>query len=88
VGADDAVSAGRHAWVARRKPKGASSKTRGGRLVIQHAKMGHMGSKAKVFFSHAGVYKLKTRAGEDYPNMDGMKTIGKDNDLRITVLVH
>jgi plastocyanin len=63
-------------------------KTSGPALKIQHAKMGHMSATAKVVFSHAGVYKLRTRAGEDYPGMDGMKTIGEDNVLRLTVIVH
>ena len=39
----------------------------------------------KVTFSKAGVYKLTTKPGEDY--MKGMKTIGEDNVLRLTVKV-
>jgi hypothetical protein len=49
--------------------------------------MGHMSATATVVFRHAGVYKLKTKAGEDYPGMQGMKTIGEDNVLRLTVIV-
>jgi plastocyanin len=49
--------------------------------------MSHMSATVKVAFSKAGVYKLTTNAGEDYPNMSGMKTIGEDNVLRLTVRV-
>jgi plastocyanin len=49
--------------------------------------MNHMGAKARIVFAKAGVYKFKTVAGEDYPGMDGMKTIGEDNVLRLTVTV-
>ena len=62
-------------------------KTSGPAVAIRHARMGHMSATAKVVFTHAGVYKFKTRAGEDYPGMDGMKTIGEDNILRLTVKV-
>jgi hypothetical protein len=34
-----------------------------------------------------GVYHLGTIAGEDYPAMVGMKTIGKDNVLTLTIVV-
>jgi plastocyanin len=47
--------------------------------------MSHMNATVKVTFSKAGVYKLTTKAGEDY--MKGMKTIGEDNVLRLTVKV-
>jgi plastocyanin len=49
--------------------------------------MNHMSAAVKVTFSKAGVYKLTTKPGEDYPNMKGMKTIGEDNVLRLTVRV-
>ena len=49
--------------------------------------MNHMSASVKVSFSKAGVYKLATKAGEDYPSMKGMKTIGEDNVLRLTVRV-
>ena len=49
--------------------------------------MNHMNASVKVTFSKAGVYKLTTKAGEDYPSMKGMKTIGEDNVLRLTVEV-
>ena len=47
--------------------------------------MGRMGATVKVTFPAAGVYKLTTKAGEDY--MQGMKTIGEDNVLKLTVTV-
>ena len=47
--------------------------------------MNHMSASVKVTFSKAGVYKLTTKPGEDY--MKGMKTIGGDNVLRLTVKV-
>jgi len=49
--------------------------------------MNHMSARAKVVFSKAGTYRFTTKAGEDYPMMGEMKTIGEDNVLRITVLV-
>ena len=47
--------------------------------------MNHMGASVKVVFPKAGVYRFITKAGEDY--MAGMKTIGDDNVLRLTVTV-
>jgi hypothetical protein len=47
--------------------------------------MARMGATTKVVFSTAGVYRFTTKAGEDY--MSGMKTIGEDNVLRLTVTV-
>ena len=49
--------------------------------------MSHMSATVKVHFSKAGVYRLTTKAGEDYPSMGHMKTIGEDNVLRLTVKV-
>jgi plastocyanin len=49
--------------------------------------MNHMSASVKVTFTKAGVYKLTTKAGEDYAYMKGMKTIGEDNVLRLTVRV-
>jgi plastocyanin len=61
--------------------------TKGPALTFAPAKMGHMGAVLKVTFRHAGVYSFKTRAGEDYPGMGEMKTIGEDNVLRLVVTV-
>ena len=61
--------------------------TKGPALTFAPAKMGHMGALLKVKFTHAGVYSFKTKAGEDYPGMGEMKTIGEDNVLRLVVTV-
>ncbi len=47
--------------------------------------MAHMGAQLKVTFSKPGVYRFTTKAGEDY--VAGVKTIGEDNVLRLTVAV-
>ncbi len=47
--------------------------------------MKHMSAQAKVIFAKKGTYRFTTKAGEDY--MKGMKTIGPDNVLRLTVTV-
>ena len=47
--------------------------------------MAHMGASTKIAFSHRGVYKFTTKPGEDY--LSGVKTIGQDNVLRLTVTV-
>jgi plastocyanin len=47
--------------------------------------MAHMGASIKVTFAKAGTYRFTTKAGEDY--MKGMKTVGEDNVLRLTVTV-
>jgi plastocyanin len=49
------------------------------------AMLARMGSSSKVTFTKAGVYKLTTKPGEDY--MSGVKTIGDDNVLKLTVTV-
>ena len=49
--------------------------------------MNHMGAQASVVFGKAGSYVFGTKAGEDYPSMSGMKTIGEDNVLRLVVTV-
>ena len=46
-----------------------------------------MGASLKVTFTQPGVYHFTTKPGEDYPGMNGMKTIGEDNVLRLTVVV-
>jgi plastocyanin len=47
--------------------------------------MNHMGATTTVSFSRAGRYVFKTQAGEDY--MPGVRTVGEDNVLRLTVKV-
>ena len=49
------------------------------------ANMNKMAATFKLTFAKAGVYTFKTVAGEDY--MAGMKTVGEDNVLRLTVRV-
>jgi len=49
------------------------------------ATMHMMNATLRVTFPKPGVYTFVTKAGEDY--MPGMKTIGKDNVLRLTVTV-
>ena len=44
-----------------------------------------MDAHAYVTFKRAGVYRFTTKPGEDY--MKGIKTIGPDNVLRLTVTV-
>ena len=57
----------------------------GMRGTFRPSMMAHMGASVKVTFAHAGTYRFTTKAGEDY--MPGMKTIGEDNVLRLTVTV-
>jgi hypothetical protein len=47
--------------------------------------MSHMAATVKVTFAAKGVYKLTTKAGEDYMEMG--PTIGEDNVLRAIVTV-
>jgi plastocyanin len=47
--------------------------------------LGRMGAVTSITFSKPGVYRFTTKAGEDY--MAGVKTIGEDNVLRLTVRV-
>ncbi len=53
--------------------------------MMPPAMLARMGSSSKVTFSKPGVYKFTTKAGEDY--MSGVKTVGADNVLRLTVTV-
>ena len=61
-------------------------KLNGPAVRIGRASMNHMSATARVVFSHKGIYRLGTKAGEDYPGME-MKTIGEDNVLRMVVEV-
>jgi plastocyanin len=47
--------------------------------------MRRMGASVKAVFAKGGTYRFTTKAGEDY--MPGMKTVGEDNVLRLTVTV-
>jgi len=58
----------------------------GPKTIIMKPSMNHTGAAAVLMFPGKGVYKFRTKAGEDYGGMD-LKTIGKDNVLRLTVVV-
>jgi plastocyanin len=47
--------------------------------------MNHTSATLRVTFPKAGVYTFVTKAGEDY--MQGVKTVGEDNVLRLRVTV-
>jgi len=58
----------------------------GPKLVLgKAANMNKMSATFKLTFTKAGIYKLGTAAGEDY--FKGIKTVGEDNVLRLTVRV-
>jgi plastocyanin len=59
--------------------------TSGPALRIANATLKHMGATLRVTLTKPGVYHFTTKPGEDY--MAGMKTIGEDNVLRLTVVV-
>ena len=44
-----------------------------------------MGATTSIKLTQPGVYRFRTRAGEDY--MAGLKTTGEDNILTLTVTV-
>jgi hypothetical protein len=52
---------------------------------VGSAKLSKIGASTKVVFAKAGTYRFTTKVGEDY--MKGVKTIGEDNVLRLTVKV-
>jgi plastocyanin len=61
--------------------------TAGPKLRLTHANMNHMSAATTVKLSKAGVYRFTTKAGEDYPSMSMMKTVGEDYVLHLKVLV-
>ena len=52
---------------------------------VPGAMMNSAGEMSEIRFTKAGVYRFTTKAGEDYTN--GIKTVGEDNVLRLTVRV-
>jgi len=58
----------------------------GPKVRIQAPNMHKLGAHAQFSLAGKGVYKFKTRAGEDYPGME-MHTVGPDNVLRLTIVV-
>jgi plastocyanin len=59
----------------------------GPKLRLSHANMNHMSASTSVKLVSKGVYRFTTKAGEDYPSMSHMKTIGEDYVLHLTVHV-
>ena len=65
--------------------------TSGPAVRMSGGAMGHMGMMGRksavmnVTFTKAGTYHFRTHAGEDY--MSGVKTVGPDNVLKLTVVV-
>jgi plastocyanin len=58
----------------------------GPRIVLSHARMGHMSATTTLTLRAPGTYRFTTKPGEDYPGVHVM-TMGKDNVLRLTVVV-
>jgi plastocyanin len=63
-------------------------RTSGPAVQVRTASMSRMGAVARVRFTKAGVYRFKTKPGEDYSWASKMETKGEDNVLRLTVTVH
>jgi plastocyanin len=59
--------------------------TSGPKALFSSKPLSKMGATLKVSFAKAGTYHFTTKAGEDY--MKGVKTVGEDNVLRLTVKV-
>jgi plastocyanin len=59
----------------------------GPKLTLVKPNMNKMSAATSVKLARAGVYRFTTKAGEDYPWMKSMKTIGEDNVLHLTVHV-
>jgi len=59
----------------------------GPKLTLVKPNMKRMSAATSVKLAHPGVYRFTTKAGEDYPWMKSMKTIGEDNVLHLTVHV-
>ena len=51
------------------------------------ATMGHAGAASKLVFPNPGTYTFTTKAGEDYPSAAGLKTVGEDHNLKLSVVV-
>jgi plastocyanin len=57
----------------------------GSHVALMGSHMAKMGATAHITFLKPGTYVFGTKAGEDY--MKGVKTIGEDNVLTLTVTV-
>ena len=64
---------------------GMSGKGMGLEGAFRPAMLARMGAASKITFAKPGLYRFTTKPGEDY--MAGMKTVGEDNVLRLTVNV-
>ena len=59
----------------------------GPKLSLRHQSMNRPSAATSVKLTRKGVYRFTTKAGEDYPSMSSMKTIGEDYVLHLTVHV-
>lgn len=59
--------------------------TSGPALRITNTTLRHMGASVKLTLTKPGIYHFTTKPGEDY--MSGVKTIGEDKILKLTVIV-
>jgi plastocyanin len=59
----------------------------GPKLRLTHANMNRLSAATSVTLARKGVYHFTTKAGEDYPWMSSMKTIGVEYVLHLTVHV-
>lgn len=59
----------------------------GPKVAIRRANMNRIGATTQILLGGKGVYRFRTKAGEDYPNMPEMHTMGEDNVLRLTLVV-
>ena len=59
----------------------------GPKLWIPQADMKKMAATTSIKLGRAGVYRLTTKAGEDYPWASSMHTKGEDHVLRLTLRV-
>ncbi len=57
----------------------------GTHVALGTPRMAHMGASTRITLTKPGTYRFGTKAGEDYTS--GVKTIGEDNVLRLTVTV-
>jgi plastocyanin len=61
--------------------------TAGPKLRLTHANMNHMSASTSFTPMKKGLYRFTTKAGEDYPSMGEMHTMGKDYVLHMTLRV-
>lgn len=59
----------------------------GPKLRIPRADMNKMAATTSVKVTRAGIYRFRTKAGEDYPWVSATRTKGEDYVLRLTLQV-